>query len=140
MLYKGIRIIACLAAAGLATSLGSSQDTSTLKPPPYRGVLVRMAGVFVTPVPGVPLTAVVELESTQILADGSTNEKKTINHIARDLQGRIYNERRQWMNPAIAGAPKLLSFSYLRPADRIERVRRSNDAHCATNATVRTIG
>jgi len=115
MLYKRIRIIARLAAAGLVTSLGFSQDTSTLKPPPYRGVLVRMSGVFVTPVPGVPLTAVVELESTQVLPDGSTNEKKTINHIARDLQGRIYNERRQWMNPAIAGAPKLLSFHIYDP-------------------------
>jgi hypothetical protein len=116
MLRKGIRNIAYLAAvAGLATSLGFSQDTSSLKPPPYRGVIVRMSGVFVTPIPGVPLTAVVELESTQILADGSTNVKKTINNIARDLQGRIYNERRQWMNPAVAGTPKLLSFHIYDP-------------------------
>ena len=99
--------------AGLVTSLGFSQNTSTLKPPPYRGVTMRMGGVFVTPVPGVSLTAVVELESTQILADGSTNVRKTINNIARDLQSRIYNERRQWMNPAVAGAPKLLSFHIL---------------------------
>jgi hypothetical protein len=63
----------------------------------------------------VPLTAVVELQSAQILADGSTNVKKTINNIARDLQGRIYNERRQWMNPAIAGTPKLLSFHIYDP-------------------------
>src|ERR1039457_1644123 len=124
MLRKGIRNIAYLSAvAGLATSLGFSQDTSGLKPPPYLGVIVRMGGVFVTPVPGVPLTAVVELESTQILADGSTNAKKTINNIARDLQGRIYNERRKWMNPAIAGTPKLALFSYLRSTDRIKRVR-----------------
>ena len=90
-----------------------------------------MGGVFVTPVPGVPLSAVVELESTQVLPDGSTNKKKTINNIARDLQGRIYNERRQWMNPAIAETPKLLSFhiydpltglnAFVDPATRIAR-------------------
>jgi hypothetical protein len=120
MLRKGIRNLAYLAAvAGFAPSLGFSQDTSTLKPPPYRGVMVRMGGVFVTPVPGVPLSAVVELESTQILADGSMNAKKTINNIARDLQGRIYNERRQWMNPAMAEAPRLLSFHIYDPLTRL---------------------
>jgi hypothetical protein len=120
MLNKGIRNIAYLAAvAGLATSLGFSQDTSTLEPPPYPGVSVRMVGVFVTPVPGVPLAAVVELESTQILADGSTNTKKTINNIARDLQGRIYNERRQWMDPTVVGPPKLLSFHIYDPLTRL---------------------
>lgn len=143
MLPRGIRSIACLAVvAGLATSLGFSQNTSTLKPPPYRGVIVRMFGLFVTPVPGVPLTAVVELESTQILPDGSTNVRKTINNIARDLQGRIYNERRQWMNPAVAGAPKLLSFhiydpltglnAFLDPATHIARQMPRSEASADT--------
>lgn len=90
MLRKGLRTIAYLAAvAAFATSLGFPQDTSTLEPPPYPCVMVCMVGVFVTTVPGVPLTAVVELQSTQNLADGSTNVKRTINNIARDLQGRI---------------------------------------------------
>jgi len=53
MLRKGIRNIAYLATvAGFVTLLGFSQDTSTLKPPPYRDVMVNMGGVFVTPVPG----------------------------------------------------------------------------------------
>ena len=132
MVRKGNRNIACLAAlAGLATSLGFSQDTSTLKPPPYPGV-VRMVGVFVTTVPGVPLTAVVELESTQTLADGSTYTKKTINNIARDLQGRIYNERRQWMDPTVAGPPKLLSFHIYDPLTRLN-VFVDPETHLARN-------
>jgi hypothetical protein len=61
--------------AGFAAVLCFSQDTSILKPPPYGGVMERMGGIFVTPVPGVPLTAVVELQSTQVLTDGSTNKK-----------------------------------------------------------------
>jgi hypothetical protein len=90
-----------------------------------------MQGVYVTPVAGVPLTAAVQLESKQTLPDGTTEVKKTVNNIARDLQGRIYNERRKWMNPAVGGAPLLLSVHvydpvtglniFLDPATRIAR-------------------
>src|SRR5579872_3122000 len=66
-------------------------------PPPYRGVHTFMDGVFVTPVPNAPLSAVVEQESTQVLQDGNSVTRKTIAHIARDSQGRIYNERRLLM-------------------------------------------
>lgn len=76
---------------------------------------MHVDGVFVTPVPGVPLTAIVELESRQILADGSTDVKKTINNIARDSLGRIYNERRQLVSPSFTGSPKLLSFHTFDP-------------------------
>jgi hypothetical protein len=120
MLRKGIRTIAYLAAvAGFATCLGFSQDTTTQEPPPYPGMMVHMAGVFVTAIPGVPLTAVVELQSAQNLADGSTNVKRTINNIAGDLQGRIYNERRRWIDPAVPGPPKLLSFHIYDPLARL---------------------
>lgn len=90
-----------------------------------------MQGVFVTPVAGVPLKAVVQLESKQTLPDGTTEVRKTISNIARDLQGRIYNERRKWMNPAVRDAPLLLSIhiydpitrlnTFLDPATRIAR-------------------
>ena len=132
MVRQLLTSIATLAAgAVLACSLGYCQDTSNLRPPPYPGVLVRMQGVFVTPVPGVPLKAAVHLESKQRLPDGTTEVRKTINNIARDLQGRIYNERRTWMNPAASGAPLLLSVhiydpitklnTFLDPATRIAR-------------------
>jgi hypothetical protein len=73
----------------------------------------------------------VQLESKQTLPDGTTEVKKTINNIARDLQGRIYNERRKWMSPSVSGAPLLLSAhiydpvtglnTFLDPATRIAR-------------------
>lgn len=105
--------------AALAVSFGFSQGSSTLKPPPYPGVSVHVAGVFVTPIPGLPLTAIVEVESSQILADGSTNVKKTIEHIARDFQGRIYNERRQLVSPSFTGTPIILSFHIYDPVTRL---------------------
>src|SRR5271157_4155780 len=86
--------------AVLVGPLAFSQNTSELNPPLYKGVSVHVDGVYVTPVPSLPLTAVVEIESTLIFADGSTVVKKTVNNIARDFQRRIYNERRQLVSPS----------------------------------------
>ncbi len=120
MSHKSIRKIACLAAfAALAAPLAFCQATSDSEPPPYPGVSVHIAGVFVTPVPGVPLTAIVELESRQILADGSTDVKKTINNIARDSLGRIYNERRRLVGPSFNGNPRLLAMHIFDPETRL---------------------
>jgi len=99
--------------------LAFSQNTSELNPPLYKGVSVHVDGVYVTPVPSLPLTAVVEIESTLIFADGSTVVKKTVNNIARDFQRRIYNERRQLVSPSFNGTPKLLSFHIFDPVTRL---------------------
>jgi hypothetical protein len=109
----------CVAVTALCAIPVFSQELSTVKPPLYRGVTVHIDGVFVTPVPSVPLTAVVELESTQILADGSTVVKKTINNIARDFQGRIYNERRRLVGPSSTATPKLLLFHIYDPVTKL---------------------
>jgi hypothetical protein len=120
MWKRSIRKIAWLAAVtALGAPLGFSQDTSTLKPPLYRGVTVHVSGVFVTPVPGVPLTAIVEVESTQVLADGATASKKTINNIGRDFKGRIYNERRRLVSTSFTGTPRLVSFHLYDPLTRV---------------------
>lgn len=121
MLHGSIRKVACLAAmAGLAAPLGISQQNSGEQmPPEYRGVTAMVDGIFVTPVPGVPMTALVEVQSTQVLADGSTLAKKSIANIARDSQGRIYNERRQLVSPSFNGKPQLLSFHIFDPETRL---------------------
>jgi hypothetical protein len=80
---------------------------------------MRVGGVFVTPVPNVPLTAVAEVESTQTLDDGSTVTKKTINNIARDSQGRIYNERREMVAEDFQGVPPLMSGHIYDPTTRL---------------------
>jgi hypothetical protein len=90
-----------------------------LNPPPYRGVTALVDGIFVTPVPSAPLTAVVEVDSTQVLADGSTLVRKSIANIARDSEGRIYNERRQLVSPSYAGQPPVLSFHIFDPETRL---------------------
>jgi hypothetical protein len=120
MLEESIRKLACLAAfAALAAPLVLAQAASDLKPPQYRGVALFVDGIFVTPVPGAPLTAIVELQSAQILADGSIEVRKSIANVARDSQGRIYNERRQLVSPSFTGDPQLLSFHIFDPETRL---------------------
>ena len=119
MFNRTFRTIALLAAAaGPASSPVFSQGPPNLTPPPYGGVTAFVDGIFVTPVPGAPLTAVVEVESTQVLADGSALSKKSFANIARDSQGRIYNERRQMVSPSYAGQPPILSFHIFDPETR----------------------
>lgn len=84
-------------------------------PPAYGGPFVRVQGVFVTPIPGQPLTAVVEITSTQALANGSTQTNHTIENIARDSQGRIYNELRVLVPDSFKSEPPLVSFHIFDP-------------------------
>jgi hypothetical protein len=120
MFLKSIRRFAFVTSlATLASPPAFSREGSTSNPPPTRGVAVLVSGIFVTPVPGVPLSAVVELQSTQVLIDGSTNVRKSFANIARDSQGRIYNERRQLVNPAFTGTPQIVSFHIFDPNTRL---------------------
>jgi hypothetical protein len=96
-----------------------AQESAVQNPPPYRGVNTHVDGVFVTPVPNVPLTAVVELKSTQVLDDGTSVTKKTFNNIARDSQGRIYNERRGLVPETFEGAPRVISMHIYDPTTKL---------------------
>ena len=107
-----------LAFAILFSPRAFCQETAST-PPPYRGVEQHIAGVFVTPVPNVPFTATVEVESSQVLPDGSTEQKKTFNNIARDSAGRIYNERRTLVPSSFNGTPRIVSMHLYDPQNRL---------------------
>jgi hypothetical protein len=96
-----------------------AQETVRQNPPLYRGVQMHVDGVFVTPVPNVPLTAVAEVNSTQVLDDGSSVSKKTFNNIARDSQGRIYNERRSLVPETFTGTPPVISIHIYDPNTKL---------------------
>jgi hypothetical protein len=97
----------------------AAQEAVRQSPPPYRGVQTHVDGVFVTPVPNVPMTAVVEVQSTQVLDDGTSVSKKTFNNIARDSQGRIYNERRALEPDSFDGTPPLISMHIYDPNTKL---------------------
>ncbi len=88
-------------------------------PPDYRGVTEWVGGIFVTPVPGAPFTATVNIVSKKILPDGESGVQTTLEHIARDSSGRIYNERRAMVAAPLQGDPMLLSGHIYDPATRL---------------------
>ena len=88
-------------------------------PPDYPGVGVHIPGVFVTPIAGAPFSGTVEIISKELLPDGSTRTRQTVNHIARNSAGVIYNERRRLVAPAYQGEPSLLSSHIYDPQTRI---------------------
>jgi len=86
---------------------------------PYRGVQTIVPGVFVTPVPNAPFSAVVDIQTTVVLDNGQTAMRKSTAHIARDSRGRIYNERRQLVPVTFDGMPALLSAHVYDPQTRL---------------------
>jgi hypothetical protein len=85
---------------------------------PYRGVQTIVPGVFVTPVPGVPFSAVVDIQTTVVLDNGQTAMRRGTASIARDSAGRIYNERRMLVPVTYKGVPDLLSIHLFDPQTR----------------------
>ena len=102
--------LACSSLFPALVAAGSAQTSSGARmPPDYRGVSTHVSGIFVTPVPGAPFSATVNIVSKQVLPDGSDNTRTTIAHVARDGSGRIYNEMRAMEPVPLQGEPPLLS-------------------------------
>jgi len=76
-------------------------------------------GVFVTPVPGAPFSAVAVQEMKQVLKDRTSFERKTAALIARDSQGRIHNESHEVLPMTSTQEPALLSVHIYDPETRL---------------------
>ena len=116
MLRYGIGFVVSLCTAA---ALAQAPPTTATVPPQYAGVQTRVGGVFVTPIPNVPFTALVEISSTRVLPDGSSEMRKTENQIARNSQGVIYNEMRPMMPVTFTGTPRLTSSHVYDPSSRV---------------------
>ncbi|WP_263374970.1 hypothetical protein [Granulicella aggregans] len=120
---RSVSIPLALGALGLSVSVcasGQAQQSAVSNVPrDYAGVQVRIPGVFVTPVPGAPFAAKVDIFSTQLLANGETEVRTTVNRIARDSSGRIHNERRRLVPPGHVGDPVLSETHLYDPATRL---------------------
>jgi hypothetical protein len=81
-------------------------------------VLAQTRGVFVTPIPNAPLMAVVNTQSSRILKDGTILDQKTLSAIARDRQGRIFNERRPLIPASETATPPILTIHIYDPQTR----------------------
>ena len=110
-------------ALALAQDTGAPVPAATKPPAPfvrdYRGPQVHIPGIFMTPVPNAPFSATVNIVSRETLPDGSEHVVKTVNHVARESSGVIYNERRVLVPASYSGEPRLLSALIYDPSSRL---------------------
>jgi len=77
-------------------------------------------GIFIDPVPNAPFSGVLEITSRQKLSDGSFNDLKTIDNVARDSVGRTYQEGRHFVAEQYRGEPPLQSSRIYDPNLELE--------------------
>ncbi|MGA7339706.1 MAG: hypothetical protein WBE72_02920 [Terracidiphilus sp.] len=116
-MHRSLLLTPVLLAGALA--FASAQQGVSDTPPLYRGPVTQVRGVFVTPISGVPFSAVVMIESEQLLPDGSVTIRRSQANIARDSRGRIRNELHMLVPDGYKGVPPLLSAHIYDPATRI---------------------
>ena len=106
------------ASLGVFIALAASAVAQTPPmPPDYAGAQTHVPGVFITAVTNAPFTADVTILTHQKLPDGTETIRTTINHIARDSQGRTYNESRVLMPISYTGEPRLTSATIFDPTN-----------------------
>jgi hypothetical protein len=78
---------------------GSGQQPSAQAPPSTKaiplggGVTQTLQSIYIPPIPNAPFTAIIHTQWIRLLMDGGTFTLVNQRQIARDSQGRIYEER-----------------------------------------------
>ncbi len=116
-------VVAC---ALLAVSL-SAQESTEASRGPDGGTRFRVAGIEVLPVAGRPFSGTDTIEWTHNLEDGSVVTTHLTAVVARDGQGRIYRERRNFVPANTSQQSKLIDKIFYDP-----------NAHTKTTCTVAT--
>jgi len=75
--------------------------------------------IFVTPIPNVPFSGVVNVERSYVRPDGSIVIFKTIREIGRDSRGRIHNESRVFVPISDTNTPPVVGIHLYDPQTRI---------------------
>ena len=75
--------------------------------------------VFVTPIPNVPFSGVINVERSVVQPDGFIASFRTVRDIHRDSQGRIYNEGRALLPVSSTDTPQVVRIHLYDPQTRI---------------------
>ena len=110
MRYRRIALVSAFLLSPLIVLVCLGQQSATSSLPKNDLIVPNVNGVFIAPVTNAPFSGTVEIYSEQKLPAGSINLLKTINHIARDSQGRTYNENRRLVATAFEDTPPLQAF------------------------------
>ena len=99
----------------LAAAFAMAQAPAEVDHAPYGGVREWVAGIGIPPVPNLPFTGKVIISAGSTLADGTNVQRKTINVVARDSQGRTRNEGRQLVAAGEGSEPRILHVAIYDP-------------------------
>jgi hypothetical protein len=82
-------------------------------------VRAQERGIFVTPIPNAPFSATVRVERTDVQPNGNTLQLWSEREIARDNEGRIYNEYRPFVPTTTKTAPDAIVIHLYDPQNRM---------------------
>jgi len=112
---KRIVLVVRLVLALLACTLGLvSQEAAPTHAPDGRAPQLIMPITF-PPRPGAPFMAIARMVSVQILPDGSTVTRHSERAVARDNDGRIFEERREFMPGSGPEVSRVWAVDYMDP-------------------------
>jgi hypothetical protein len=103
---KRILLPVCLSAA-VFVSTAVAQTAADALHAPDGNSFTRIVSIFIPSMPNSPFTATVSTEWTRQTSDGATIVVKNRRMVARDSQGRVFQERRRFV-PADSSAPSTL--------------------------------
>jgi hypothetical protein len=75
--------------------------------------------IFVTPIPNIPFSGVINVERSYVQPDGSIVTFRTIREIGRDSRGRIHNESRVFVPVSDPNTPPVVRIHLYDPQTRI---------------------
>jgi len=76
-------------------------------------------GIFVTPIPNAPFSGTVRVERTDLQPNGNTLQLWSEREIARDTEGRIYNEYRPFVPTTTKTMPDAIVIHLYDPRNRM---------------------
>lgn len=76
-------------------------------------------GIFVTPIPNAPFSGTVRVERTDVQPNGNTLQLWSDREIARDNEGRIYNEYRPFVPTTTKTVPDAIVIHLYDPQNRM---------------------
>ena len=86
--------------------------------PPDGGAMQRIISIFIPSSPNAPFTATVNTEWTRQLGDGTTIAWTNHRTVARDGNGRVFQERRSFVPAGRQGEPGLMEIEISDPVSR----------------------
>lgn len=105
-----------------------SQDSD-----PVGGVRTHVVGIEIPPIANAPFTAKVLVTWNRPLVGGGTVSRKYYTRVARDSQGRVRRETREFISADSGAEPPLRTFTILDPVSSTRTTCTKATMNCATS-------